>query len=136
MARSGGGLQYQRAEMSKSFEKLGMGDLDPADEVRQQFEASSKPTAHQPVRPTSAGLSEPPQSKNFCPKCGSSQSEPFGNYKAASSLYIHGVRVEVYPDGGVIIYSERDVTVSTRKSSGPGTSGRLGYTRVCLFPDR
>lgn len=109
------------------------------DDVRKEFERRS-----QEIRqggdsasiPTSLGLKDPSGSiKHFCPKCGASRSEPFGNYLAATRLHAHNVSVEVYPGGGVIIYTEGAVTVSSGMSQGLGTSGQLGYTRVVLTPE-
>lgn len=119
---------------------IGVDDLDPRDDVRKYFERKSqeiKERASGAVRPTEVGLTDPSQSlKNYCPKCGASHGEPFGNYKIASRLNAHGIQVEVYPCGGVIVYSEHEMTVSTKRSSGLGTSGQLGYTRVVLAPDK
>jgi hypothetical protein len=118
-------------------EILSASDLDRRDAVRTYFERKSQETREQSVRPTEVGLTDPSQSlKGFCTKCGASHSEPFGNYKIAARLHAHGVQVEIYPCGGVILYSEQDMTVSTKKSGGLGTSGQLGFTRVTLTPDR
>lgn len=133
--------------------RMGLQDLaadDPvrrqAEEAKEEFGRRSKeirgeirgePLGSGAVRPTELGLSDPSKSlKNFCPQCGASHAEPFGNYQKASRLNAHTVQVEVYPCGGVIIFSERDVTISVKKSVGLGTSGQLGYTRIILTPEK
>lgn len=124
----------------KPYQILRIEDLPMHDDVRQQFERRSQGIRQQSDSasiPTSLGLKDPSAAlKNFCPKCGLSQAEPFGDHKLASRLNVHGVIVEVYVCGGVIVYMDGRVTVSTRTSHGLGTSGQLGYTRVVLTPEK
>lgn len=118
-------------------EFLSVSDLSEQDEVRKQFERRSHETSAQGARPTEIGLTDPSQPlKNYCPKCGVSVAEPFGDHKIASRLNANGVTVEVYPNGGVLIYVDGQVHVSTRSSRGLGTSGQLGFTRVTLTPEK
>ena len=128
-------------EEAKPYQILRIEDLAMHDDVRKEFERRSQGIREPAlesvsVRPTELGLTDPSKPlKNFCPKCGVSHSEPFGNYKTASRMNAHGVQVEVYPCGGVMVYVEGNVSVSTRTSQGLGTSGQLGYTRVVLTPE-
>jgi hypothetical protein len=118
-------------------EIMSASDLDRRDAVRTYFERRAEETREQAVRPTEIGLTDPSQSlKGYCTKCGASHEEPFGNYQISSRLHAHGVSVQVYPCGGVIIHTDHDVTVSTRRRTGLGTSGQLGFTRTVMTPDR
>lgn len=129
-------------------ERMRIEDLDEHDEVRklrearEDLERRSQRIREQAqevgyVKPTEMGLTDPstPLTK-FCPKCGASQSHPFGDVRNSSFSRAHGVQVEIYPCGGVIIHSEREVTVSVSKTSGLGSSGQLGFTKVVLTPNQ
>src|SRR5262249_34912593 len=124
-----GVIEMPEEEGQKAYQILRIEDLPMHDDVRKEFEQRSQEMKEgADVRPADGGFTDrsKPLSK-YCAKCGASHSEPFGNYKIASRLNAHGVQIEIYPDGGIIIYLEGDVSVSTRTSRGLGTSGQLGY---------
>lgn len=123
----------------KSYQVLRIEDLPMHDDVRQQFERRSQEIKEgAAVRPTEVGLADPSKSlSRYCAKCGVSHSEPFGPHSSASKLQNqYGNTVENYPCGGIIIYSEHDMVVSIEKSSGLGSSGQLGFTRIVLTPKK
>lgn len=62
-------------------------------------------------------------------------SQPFGEHVVASKLVnVYGVTVEIYPNGGVIVFMSGGITITTRP--GQVKNGHLGHTQIVITPDQ
>jgi hypothetical protein len=142
----------------------GSDELEWIEKAREELDRKSqevrRKTAEHVVQPTVVGLVDPSKPlARYCGKCGTSHAEPFGSHTEARRLLIRGVIVEFYPCGGIIllhecgvttvpdgsaapdtdgivIFDKGNATISTRRSTGLGSSGQLGYTRTVIAPDK
>src|SRR5262245_34950435 len=133
---------------------LQLDDLPPHDAVRRQRdsvradlearaahlrqEAERLQQTGENARPTEMKLPD----QNFCKHCGRSikSTHPFGDHAQAVLSRAYGVTVEIYPNGGVIVFAPGGVTVSTstRRSQSPAPLGSIeqfGATQVVISPE-